>query len=127
MPYLETVNNPTDWPLSYNYVPSTNSIYMGSAFESVYAAIGVTDADLAGATGDVRASYHALFETMYTAYEERVNSSFPEYFLSKSLQIIRNRVVDPTNNIRHTTYTLRIREGGTATVDSFASTGVLAE
>lgn len=91
---------------------------------------GVSGTDLAETTGDVRSVYLALAEVLYRAYDAKDNNAGTT---SGRLKMTRSRVVDAPNNIRYSTYTIHVREDGTASggssysPPSFTSTGVRAE
>ena len=124
-----TGNNPDEWfTSSYAYNDTTDvvSIDLTSALSST----GVTDADLAETSGDVRSVYLAIAEALFLAYDAKDDASATT---SNRLKMTRSQAVDGTNNIRYTTYTIHVQEDGTAsggtsfTAPSFSSTGVRAE
>lgn len=117
-----TVNNPIDWLSLYNYNSTSDGVTID--LTSILSAVGVTDADLIPATGDVRSVYLALAEALYQAYDAKDNAAETT---SNRLKVTRSRVQDKTNNIRYSTYTIHIQEDGVATDESFTSTGVRSE
>ena len=124
-----TGNNPDEWFTSsyqYNSVLDALTLDVTAALAST----GVADADLAETTGDVRSVYLALAEALYQAYDAKDNTPATN---SGRLKMTRSQVVDDTNNIRYSTYTIHVQEEGTASggtsysAPSFTSTGVRAE
>tara|TARA_B110000285_G_C15054476_1_gene578792 strand:- start:609 stop:1001 length:393 start_codon:yes stop_codon:yes gene_type:complete len=117
-----TVNNPIDWLSPYGYNATADGVTID--LTSVLSDVGVADADLQPTTGDVRSVYLALAEALYKAYDAKDDAAATT---SNRLKVTRSRVVDDTNNIRYSTYTIHIQEDGVATDASFASTGVREE
>lgn len=124
-----TGNNPDQWfTSSYAFSPTTDLISID--LTTAMAATGVTDSDLSETQGDVRSVYLALAEALYQAYDAKDNNAATT---SGRLKMTRSRVVDDTNNIRYSTYTIHVQEGGNASggstysAPSFTSSGVRAE
>jgi len=117
-----TNNNPSDWLSPYSYNVTSDGVTID--LTSILTDVGVTDADLQPNTGDVRSVYLALAEALYKAYDAKDDAAATT---SNRLKVTRSRVVDNTNNIRYSTYTIHIQEDGTASNASFASTGVRGE
>lgn len=124
-----TGNNPDQWfTSSYAFSPTSDLISID--LTTAKAATGVTDADLSETQGDVRSVYLALAEALYQAYDAKDNNAATT---SGRLKMTRSRVVDDTNNIRYSTYTIHVQEGGIAaggtaySAPSFTSSGVRAE
>jgi len=117
-----TSNNPSDWLNPYSYNSTSDGVTID--LTSVLSDVGVTDADLDASTGDVRSVYLAIAEALYKAYDAKDDAAATT---SNRLKVTRSRVVDDTNNIRYSTYTIHIQEDGTASNASFVSTGVRGE
>lgn len=124
-----TENNPDQWfTSSYGYNATADAITID--LTTALASTGVTDADLSETTGDVRSVYLALAEALYLAYDAKDNAAVTT---SNRLKMTRSRVVDSSNNIRYSTYTIHVQEdgvsaGGTSySAPSFFSFGVRAE
>jgi hypothetical protein len=126
-------NDPTDWFTSdYGFsannltLPIDVSVTVGGTSQNAKANTGITDADLLETTGDVRAVYLALAETLFLAYQAKQDTSTTTHG-SNRLKMSRSQTIDTTNNKRHTVYTIAIQEDGTPTAESFASSGVASE
>ena len=117
-----TANNPSDWLAPYSYNATSDGVTID--LTSILSDVDVADADLQPNTGDVRSVYLALAEALYKAYDAKDDAAATT---SNRLKVTRSRVVDDTNNIRYSTYTIHIQEDGTASNASFASTGVRGE
>lgn len=117
-----TANNPSDWLAPYSYNVTSDGVTID--LTSILSDVGVADADLQPNTGDVRSVYLALAEALYKAYDAKDDAAATT---SNRLKVTRSRVVDDTNNIRYSTYTIHVQEDGTASNASFASTGVRGE
>lgn len=124
-----TGNNPDEWFTS-SYVYSPGSDVISIDLSTAMGATGVTDADLAETSGDVRSVYLALAEALWQAYDTKASN--PDT-TSGRLKMTRSRVVDSNANIRYSTYTIHVQENGNASggtsysAPSFSSTGVRAE
>ena len=121
----DTSNNPQDWfGQPYAFTSSLFQDIITIDVKNAMAATGVTADDLSEPQGDVRAVYLALAEALWQAYDAKDDDPSTS---SSRLKMLRSHVVDETNNIRHTTYTIHVQEDGAATSQSFVSTGVRAE
>ena len=124
-----TGNNPDEWfTSSYQFTPTTDVISLD--LTAAMSVTGVTDNDLSETQGDVRSVYLALAEALWQAYDAKDDN--PDT-TSGRLKMTRSQVVDSNADIRYSTYTIHVQEGGTASggtsysAPSFTSAGVRAE
>lgn len=125
-------NDPSDWfTTDYSYsnnvlgLAINNNVTVDGVSQNAKSNTGIQDADLLESTGDVRAVYLALAETLYLAYQAKQDTSTTTHG-SNRLKMSRSQAIDTTNNKRHTVYTIAIQEDGTVG-GGFSATGVASE
>ena len=97
------LQTPVSWITSYNHTAGTVSFPV-----ALTASKGFTSSVLEESSGDVRAAYHAIIDTLFEKYNTKDTTS--DFVMPTDMVMSRSEILDPATNDKTTVYTFRIKQ-----------------
>lgn len=98
------LQSPFDW-LGFGFNYAGGNVTLPVAVDTTK---GFTTGTLDDTTGDVRAAYHAIIDTLFEKYNTKDTTS--DFVMPTDMVMSRSEILDPATDDKTTVYTFRIKQ-----------------